>query len=244
MIKDILENQDSAALSEEMKTSISEAFEKAVEAKLDETFEVKVSERALELVESKDAEYKKYLEESEAKMVEEATEFKTSLINTIDAYVEQFVSEMVSKSLTDMKDDITVAKSEAIVEAFEKLGLEVKTQEVDSKIDERNSSVEEIKAELNTIVNENIKLKGLILAMEKDAIVAEASVSLTDIQKEKLMKIAEAFGDIKDLEDFSKKVAIVVESFEKSTEPSEPAAKEEKIVESKVETKTFNSRFL
>jgi len=244
MIKDILENQDSAALSEEMKTSISEAFEKAVEAKLDETFEVKVSERALELVESKDAEYKKYLEESEAKMVEEATEFKTSLINTIDAYVEQFVSEMVSKSLSDMKDDITVAKSEAIVEAFEKLGLEVKTQEVDSKIDERNSSVEEIKAELNTIVNENIKLKGLILAMEKDAIVAEASVSLTDIQKEKLMKIAEAFGDIKDLEDFSKKVAIVVESFEKSTEPSEPAAKEEKIVESKVETKTFNSRFL
>lgn len=219
MIKDVLENLDSEVLTDEMKSTISEAFEKAIEEKLDESFDVKVAEKAMELVEAKDAEYKIILEETEAKHIAEAQEFKETLVNTIDVYLSEFVSEMVAESIDEMKNDIAVAKSKAIIEAFEKLGLEIKTEQVDENIQERASEVEELKAELNKVINENIELKAGILAGKKEAIAESAFATLTEIQKDKAKALVEALGDIRDVEEFAKKVEIVVESVSEAVAP-------------------------
>lgn len=219
MIKDVLENLDSEVLTDEMKSTISEAFEKAIEEKLDESFDVKVAEKAIELVEAKDAEYKIILEETEAKHIAEAQEFKETLVNTIDVYLSEFVSEMVAESIDEMKNDIAVAKSKAIIEAFEKLGLEIKTEQVDENIQERASEVEELKAELNKVINENIELKAGILAGKKEAIAESAFATLTEIQKDKAKALVEALGDIRDVEEFAKKVEIVVESVSEAVAP-------------------------
>lgn len=242
MITKILENLDSAELSSEMKTLIEEAFSTAVEEKLDEEFEVRVAAKALELVDAKDIEYKKYLEENEATYLEEAQSFKNSLVDTIDAYIEQYVNEMVQDSLDDMRSDIENARAKAIVEAFDKLGLEVKSEQVDENIQTRELKVNELEKEINTLINENIELKNSIIDMKKETIINEASSNLTEIQKEKFMKLVEAFKDVKDMEDFTKKVKIITSSITESV-VSEPVVSEP-VIESAVETKSFKSRFL
>lgn len=242
MIKDVLENLDSEVLTDEIKSTLVEAFEKAVETKLDETFDVKVAEKAMELVEAKEAEYNIIIEESEANHIAEAQEFKEMLINTIDTYLSEFVSEMVAENIDEMKNDIANAKASAIVEAFEKLGLEVKTEQVDENIQTRDAQVEELKAELNKVINENFELKAKMLSDSKEAIVETAISNLTEIQKEKAKTLVEALGDIVDVQEFAKKVEIVIESI------SEVATKvvEEAIVESApaVKTSLKMSKFL
>lgn len=253
MIKDILENIDSADLSKETQDIISEAFDKAVadkaealaEEKMNETFDVKVAEKSLEIVDKVEAGYKTYLEESEDKINEEAVEFKTSLIETIDAYMKQYVDEMVSENSGDMEKDITIAKADAIISSFEKLGLEVKTEQMDENAQTRQAEVEKLEAKVNELVNENIKLKDDAIEAEKATIVETKSANLSEIQKEKLIKLAETFDNIKDVEEFEKKLDIVVESFE-TPAVAEVTKEEIKVVEESKENKdnNFISRFL
>lgn len=237
---------ENSELSAEVQTSILEAFDAAVQAKLDETFDVKVSEKALALVEAKDAEYQKYLEESEAKLAQDAAEFKSSLVETVDAYLEQYVSEMVTANITDMENDIAAAKAKAIVESFEKLGLNVNVVEkaaqdtIDESVQVVAKELEELKAKFNDTMNENIALKNSIVELKKEEVLKEASEGLTEMQKEKLTKLVEAFAEDRDVESFSKKVSIVIESLTSGVaevkvieESATPAKKSE-----------FKSRFL
>lgn len=243
-MKDILDNLGTEVLSEDAKSSIVEAFDKAVAEKIDEAFDVKVAEKALELTEAKDAEYKALLAESEAKFVAEAKEFKDKLVDTIDAYVAQYVAEQVSESVEDMKNDIAVAKSKAIVEAFEKLGLSVKTEELDEGVAARDAKVEELKAELNKVINENIDLRMEILGAKKSAIVESAFAGLTEIQKDKATALVEALGDIRDVEEFSKKVELVVESVSEKPAPVASIEEHAKVVTEAKTKPSFTGKHL
>jgi hypothetical protein len=186
---------------------------------MDEAFDVKVAEKALELEEAIDAESKILLEESETKIVAEAQEFKEKLVDTIDAYVAQYVAEQVSEAKEEMKNDIAAAKAKAIVEAFEKLGLQVKTEELDEGVADRDAKLDHLKEELNKVINENIELRTEILAGKKAAITESAFAGLTEIQKDKATALVEALGDIRDIEEFGKKVELVVESVSEKVAP-------------------------
>jgi len=237
---------ESSELSAEVKASIVEAFDAAVQAKIDEAFEAKVSEKTLELVESKEAEYHKYLEEVEAAHAIEAKEFKDSIVESLDAYLEQYVSEMINKNIDEMQSDIDAAKSVAIVEAFEKLGMNVviseKTSEsaLEEAKKELSAEIESLKEKANEVINENIELKASIVDMKKAQIVKESSEGLTELQKEKIEKLVEAFADDKDIESFIKKVAIVVESIKSS----DVDVKKEEINENSGKDVKFKPKFL
>jgi hypothetical protein len=215
---------ENSELSAEAKASIVEAFDSAVQAKLDEIFDVKVSEKALELVEAKDAEYSKYLEEAEATHKKEADEFKNSVVESIDAYLEQYVSEMVSENLAGMENDINQVKAKAIVETFEKLGLTVditeKTSEevIAESVQVIAKELEDLKVKFNDAINENISLKNGIIESKKSELVKESAEKLTEIQKEKFLKLVETFGDSEDFDSFAKKVSIAVDSLSTITE--------------------------
>lgn len=226
---------ENSELSAEAKASIVEAFDSAVQAKLDEAFDVKVSEKALELVEAKDAEYSKYLEEAEATHKKEADEFKNSVVESIDAYLEQYVSEKVSENLAGMENDINQVKAKAIVETFEKLGLTVaiteKTSEevIAESVQVIAKELEDLKVKFNATINENISLKNSIVESKKSELVKESAEKLTEIQKEKFLKLVETFGDSEDLDSFAKKVSIAVDSLSTITEEvkKEPLKTEE-----------------
>lgn len=238
---------ENSELSAEAKASIVEAFDSAVQAKLDETFEVRVSEKALELVEAKDAEYSKYLEEAEATHKKEADEFKNSVVESIDAYLEQYVSEKVSENLASMENDINQVKAKAIVETFEKLGLSVAVTEKTSEevvaeaVQAVSKELEDLKAKFNEVINENISLKNNIVETKKADLVKESAEKLTEIQKEKFLKLVETFGDSEDFDSFSKKVSIAVDSLSSVTTVNEEIKKEPLKQEPQAKNK---SRFL
>lgn len=237
---------ENSELSAEAKASIVEAFDSAVQAKLDETFEVRVSEKALELVEAKEAEYQKYLEEAEATHKKEAEEFKNSVVESIDAYLEQYVSEKVSENLAGMENDINQVKAKAIVETFEKLGLSVaiteKTSEevIAESVQAITKELEELKAKFNDAINENIALKNNMIENKKAELVKESAEKLTEIQKEKFLKLVETFGDSDDFDGFSKKVSIAVDSLSAINEE----IKKEPLKTLKPEETKSKSRFL
>lgn len=241
MIKDIIDNLGSDVLTEEAKTSISEAFNEAVQAKLDETFDIKVAEKALELVEAKDVEYKQYMSEVEAKYVLEAQEYKTALLESIDTYLSELTKELVAKNINEMKNDISVVKADAILAAFAKLGLNVSISDGSeasaTAIAESEKQVQEHKTEIDRLITENKSTSAELLALKKSVICEKACVSMTEIQKTKFSSLVEAIGEISDIEEFGKKVSIIAESI------SELKDEKQEISESKT-VESNKNRFL
>lgn len=220
LLEELLSNIDEGILNEDVKKSISDAFETAVSSKIDEAFEVKVAEKALELVEAKEVEYKKLIAENEEKTLAEANEFKETLLNTMDSYFKQFVDENVKDNIDSMQADIENVKAKAIVETFEKLGVEVKTEQIDENIKAREESLAEYKDKIDSLIKENEALKKSISDAEKKSICEKAIEGLSVLQQEKFTSLVEALGEISDMEVYNKKVALVVEAVSDRKEES------------------------
>ena len=174
----ILENLD---LSEELKSELTESFDKAVLVE------------AVKLAESKEAEYEEY-------MTVQMTEMKTDLEDKLDEYLTRVVEEFVEDNTFAIDESIQTEKYEAIMEGFNSLlitsGVEL-TQIAEAKeiSDEENAIVEgeleEVNAErADRLMEEVMELKGKNAELLKTGLIKESMETMTELQKDKFLKLA------------------------------------------------------
>ena len=208
----LFEQINSEVLTEETKLSMAILFENAVQ----------------ECVKAKEV---KLEEENKAKLVE----FKESLIEQVDKYLDYFVEEFTKKNAGVIEDSVKVNTAERVLKTFSTIVEDFHLQLEPKKID-AEAMVSETKKQLNDVTKELIEAKKQIKAGEKASIVLEAAHKLTtDVQKEKLAAYAKNL-QLDDL--FEKKVnafvtATLVEA--KSKETKKPIVEKIVIKEEKVE---------
>jgi len=223
-MEEILESLD---LDKQVKDDLTESFNKAVTVE------------ALALVESKDKEYKELISEKEEKYEEYINEYKTSLEEKMNEYLERVVEEYLEENKLVLENEVKTVELKAITEGFQSL-LKTAGIQMSELVEEKESkesfvSEQEIKkavdAETNKLVKENSELKKSNAEMLKLGLIKEASEGLTEVQKERLGKLANMVElDLKDTDSFMTKLNTLKESI---VEQSEQSDQKEKVDESK-----------
>lgn len=229
----LFEGQD---LSEEFKAQVSTMFEAAVseavaakETALVEQFDIQkatlVAEHKDELAqlsEKADA-YGKYVAESFEEKITEASKqydqkIEDYMTNEVYAKVDSFLNYVAEQWMEENKLAVESGVKSEMVESFlsglhglfQEHYIEVPEAKVDL-VDQLTAQMEEVKAQLNTTIGENVELKSFIREKAKDALVAEVGAGLVETQIERLGKIAEGM-EFKDEASFKAKLATVRET--------------------------------
>jgi len=168
----ILENLD---LSDELKAELVESFDAAV---LNE---------ALKLSESKEAEYEEY-------MYAQLQETKLDLETKLDEYLNRVVEEFVQENTFTMDESVNKMAYETLLEGFSSIliaaGVEV-AQIAEAKQETSNDAVlESAEEKVDSLMEEVLSLKATNAELLKTGLIKESMEDMTDVQKEKFMKLA------------------------------------------------------
>ena len=236
-MKEILENLE---LSEEVKTELTESFDAAVDAK--------VEAKTLEIVESKEAEYKEYVES-------QLEESRSSLEAKLEEYLDRVVEEFITENEAKLEEATAEKQYDAVLEGFNAVlvaaGVEI-AQIAEAK-EEADKELEEIEKEeaaelaeserVDALMEEVMGLKATNAELLKTGLVKESMEDMTDVQKEKFMKLATVVEfEAKAPEAFITKLDTIAESVvgakaevketpEEIVESTKVEEKEEKVVE-------------
>lgn len=202
-LKELFESISSEILTDEIKLQLGTIFETSV----NEAVEAK--EQALE----------------EANRVEIA-EFKESLTEQIDGYLDYFVKEYIKENESIVEDYTKVKLAEKVLRNFKQM-CEAFNISLSEESLSNEDEIDELQTENNKLVNKLIEAKKETALVKKAAYIAEAAQKLeTDVQREQLMEKAKGLEFDEDV--FEQKLAVVIESL---------LVKKEEIVEDKLEEK-------
>lgn len=202
-LKELFESISSEILTDEIKLQLGTIFETSV----NEAVEAK--EQALE----------------EANRVEIA-EFKETLTEQIDSYLDYFVEEYIKENESIVEDYTKVKLAEKVLRNFKQM-CEAFNISLSEESLSNEDEIDELQTENNKLVNKLIEAKKETALVKKAAYIAEAAQKLeTDVQREQLMEKAKGLEFDEDV--FEQKLAVVIESL---------LVKKEEIVEDKLEEK-------
>jgi hypothetical protein len=183
-----------------------EVFTEELASEIKTNFEILVNEKLKE----KEAEIKKELEE---KNVEELEAFKETMIESIDSYIDYAADEYLKENKVEIESATKVELAEkflnSIKDVFANSGLEVPTEKVDliSGLEEK---VTEAKSKLNTVIEENIELKKKVFEKEQK-LIFEEKIKELEVNKVSVVEDLMEGLEFNDIEDYSKKLDIIVE---------------------------------
>lgn len=191
-------------LSEEFKSKVTVVFEAAVNEA--------ASAKANRMVEEIEAQLQEELE----KAIEEITE---ELVENLDAYLDYVVSEWMEENALAIESGIKVEMAESLMDGLRELfaehniDVEEETVDVVAALEEQ---VDELAAELNDTINENIELSKAVSVLRAEKIFEEMTADLTVAQAERLRVLSEKL-DYSDLESFESNLETLRESFFKKS---------------------------
>lgn len=209
-LKELFESLSSDVLTEDVKLKLATIFEASVN----------------EAVKAKETE----LEEASEK---EMSEFKESLVESIDDYLDYFAEQFVSQNEVMVEDFTKVKVAEKVLENFKEMcnAFNISLSEETVSFEEE---IQEAKESENKAINDLVEARKEIELLKKTAIITEASKQLeTEVQVEDLVEKVKSldFDDV-----FESKVQIFVEQILGTKKEEEPKKLEES-VEPKDETK-------
>ena len=209
-------------LSEEFKEKATTIFEAAVAGRIAE-------ERAA--LEEEFAAKKVELEESfEQAKQEIQEELSAQVSDYMDYVVEQWMQDNKVAIDTSLNAQIAEEFIEKLKSLFEESYIQVPTDKVDV-VEELAAKVEELEAQLNGVVAENIELMSIVDAQAQEEIFAEVSEGLVLSQVEKLRTLAEGV-EFSSVDSYRKKLEIVKEQFiGDKTAPTAKTIEEQEMVE-------------
>jgi hypothetical protein len=201
-------------LSEEFKNKVTLVFEAAV----NEAATTKANAMA---------------EEYAAKVDQEMQESVDSTVNTIienlDSYLDYVVEEWMKENELAIEAGIKVEMAESLMnglkELFEEHNIEVDDETVDV-VAGLEEEVEEMKAEANKTIDENVKLAKEIAALKAEKVFAEMTEDLTMTQRERLKVLSEKL-DFENVEEYTQNLETLKESFFAEAKPIVEEAQEE-----------------
>lgn len=157
--------------------------------------------------------------ELEEKNAEEMTEFKDSLVESIDSYIEYAAEEYLKENEIALEAGYKVYAAEKILESikgvFKEVGLEIPEEEVD-RVKEIESELDEKKETLNEKMNEIFEMKRQSFEYEKAVSFMKKTADLSEAKISEVHDLMEGL-EYKDIEDFEKKVEFVLEKVNKKS---------------------------
>ena len=171
-------------------------------------FEAAVSAQVQEEVEKLEEEYEQILEESFKNLTDE-------LVDKIDQYMtyaaEQWMQDNQVAIESSIKTEITEGFISGLKSLFQEHYIEIPEDKVDV-LGEMAKNVSDLEEKLNSLMQENIELRGQISENTREKILADVSEGLAATQQEKLAALAEGV-DFDTPENFKKKMEIVKENY-------------------------------
>ena len=163
-------------------------------------------------VKSEVAKFKKELEESNAKSIDEA---KESQVEKVDGYlsyvVEQWISENEIALESGMKSEILDGFINGMKNLFAEHYVDVPEERFDLLADAQEK-VEELQGKLDEQLEANVNLSKSVKEMEKAEVLSKASDGMAETDKEKFAGLTEDLS-FEDKESFEKKVNTIRESY-------------------------------
>ncbi len=176
---------------------------------LEAQFEVMVNEKVQKTLVTKEAEL---VEKSD----EEMSEFKDSLIESLDKYIEYATDEYLTENEIAIESGSKVLAAEKIIEAtksvFKEVGMEIPETEVDH-VKDVEKNLEEANDKLNGLIEENIESKKQIFEFEKAISFQKLTKDLAESKVEEVHTLLEGL-EYRDTNDFERKVKIVIEKID------------------------------
>ena len=187
-------------LSEEFKEKAATIFEAAVFAKVNE----EVNSR----IETLEAQYKEQLDES-------LNETRTEMVQKVDDYLNYVVKEWMQENelaiekgiRSEIVEDFMVGLKNLFVEHY----IDIPDEKVDL-VDDLFAKVEDLEESLNKEMEKGMELTKELKEFRKLEAVANISEDLTDVQREKMVKLAESVEYEND-EDYSEKLGVLKENY-------------------------------
>ena len=193
-------------LTEEFKEKATTVFEAAVVSKVNEQLERYVVEIDSEI------------EAEKAKLKEETA---TQLDQYLDYVVENWMDENRLAVEAGVKSDITESFINGLKDLFTEHYIEIPDDKVDV-VEELALRADELETKLNEELEKNVGMKADIIEFVKSELVAEASESLTETQKEKFKELAEGV-DFVDEDNYVRKLDTLKECYFNATDESKTA---------------------
>ena len=163
-------------------------------------------------VKSEVAKFKKELEESNAKSIDEA---KESLVEKVDGYlsyvVEQWISENEIALESGMKSEILDGFINGMKNLFAEHYVDVPEERFDL-LGDAQEKVEELEKKLNEQLEANVELNKSVKEMEKAEVLSKASDGMAETDKEKFAGLTEDLS-FEDKTSFEKKVDTIRQSY-------------------------------
>ena len=187
-------------LSEEFKEKAATIFEAAVFAKVNE----EVNSR----VETLEEQYKTQLEES-------ILETRTEMVQKVDDYMNYVVKEWMQENelaiekgiRSEIVEDFMVGLKNLFVEHY----IDIPDEKVDL-VDDLFAKVEDLEESLNKEMEKNVDMHSELKEYKKFEAVASISEDLTDVQVEKMQKLAETV-DYESEEAYAEKLQVIKENY-------------------------------
>ena len=190
-------------LSEEFKEKAAVIFEAAVTAQVNDA------------VADLEEQYNTALGEELAKMYEDISD-------KIDQYmtytVEQWMEENEVAIEHSLRTEITEEFITNLKELFEQSNISIPQEQFDV-VEGMQVEIEEMKAELDKTMEENMALKDALIESSRKEIIAQVSEGLAATQSEKLVALAEGV-EFDSLENYRKKLEIVKENYFPAEKPA------------------------
>jgi len=210
-------------LTEEFKSKLGTLFESAVTLRLTE-----------EMV--------KLEEQFESKLQESIETITEDLVETIDSYfghvVEEWLTDNEVAIESTLRNELTTEFIDGLKNLFQEHYIEIPDERLDvyeSLVADYNKSTEE----LNKAVNESLAKDKQINSFKKDKIVAEATVTLTLPERQKLKTVLENV-DFENEESFRAKVKTIKEGLVKSVTKDSNIVTENLVTDTNIVSETVD----
>lgn len=208
----------SASMKEDVDAMFSgEELSETFKEKATVIFEAAVAARTAEITADLEEQYNTALAE-EVAAVEESLQEK--LEQYLEYVAEQWMEENRVAVQASLKSEITESFIESLKGLFAEHYITVPEEKFDV-IEGMQEQIEEIQAHLDTVMEENIALKGELSESTREKVLSTVAEGLTATQAEKLATLAEGVG-FDSAANFQKKLEIVKESYFPTDKSSKP----------------------
>jgi hypothetical protein len=198
----------SSELSEEFIDKAGSLYEAAVLAKANEVI-------------------KEIHEQYEAAFEQEVEDVKQELTEKVDSYLNYVVDEWMNENKLAIENGIRTEIAENFIGKLKDLFVESYIEVPQNKtnlFDEMTETIEELEGRVNEEVQRNVTLVNENKAMKAVGIFMEQTKHLTDVQSDKVAKLAENI-EFNNEEDFADKIKTLVENVSMRTSVAETVAK-------------------
>ena len=154
--------------------------------------------------------------EYQNELQEEIVTFRDELTDKVDGYLNYVTEEWMKENElaleSSLKNEITEEFMGGLKDLFTEHYIEVPDEKVDI-VENLFDKVEDLEGQLNTQVQDNIKIKSELNEYRKDKILEEVCDDLADTQSEKMKSLVEGVSYEDDSENFEEKVKTIKENY-------------------------------